>query len=320
MAPVFPVQPGNPDYSTGSSSQYIPAVYSALLVKKFYPSTVWGEISNTDYEGDIKSAGDTVYIRTRPTIDTFKYRKGMVLPIQNPESPYTTLKIDQGEGFSFALDKVDEFQADIKLMDVWAEDAAEQMKQVIDKNVLQAIATGAAPLTNTAGMVNGGTTTKGTSISLGTSGAKADVSTLAAAASMNEGDWLVDRILYYGQLMDENNLPDSDRFLILPAWAMQKMKSVNSKLGQVYVTGDASAPARNGKVGGIDRFKIFMSNNLYNDSVIFGHKYGLTFATQITESRIIDNPFSFGKMMQGLQVYGFNIVKTSCVGVDFLVP
>lgn len=317
---VFPVQPGNPDYSTGSSSQYIPAVYSALLVKKFYPATVWGEISNTLYEGDIKSAGDTVYIRTRPTIDTFKYKKGMVLPIQNPESPYTTLKIDQGEGFSFALDKVDEFQADIKLMDVWAEDAAEQMKQVIDKNVLQAIATGAAPLTNTAGMVNGGTTTKGTSISLGTSGAKADVSTLAAAASMNEGDWLVDRILYYGQLMDENNLPDSDRFLILPAWAMQKMKSVNSKLGQVYVTGDASAPARNGKVGGIDRFKIFMSNNLYNDSVIFGHKYGLTFATQITESRIIDNPFSFGKMMQGLQVYGFNIVKTSCVGVDFLVP
>lgn len=317
---VFPVAPGAPDYGTGSSSQYIPAVYSALLIKKFYPATVWGEIANTSYEGDIANAGDTVYIRTRPTIDTFKYKKGMVLPIQNPESPYTTLKIDQGEGFSFAIDKVDEFQADIKLMDIWAEDAAEQMKQVIDKNVLQAVATGAAPLSNTAGIVNGGTTVKGTSISLGTSGSKADVSTLAAAATMSEGDWLVERMLYYGQLMDENNLPDSERFVILPAWAIQKMKSTNAKVGQVYVTGDASAPARNGKIGGIDRFKIFMSNNLYNDSVIFGHKYGTTFATQITESRIIDNPFSFGKMMQGLQVYGFNIVKSIAVGVDYLVP
>lgn len=317
---VFPVSPGAPDYGTGSSSQYIPAVYSALLIKKFYPTTVWGEISNTDYEGDISTSGDTVYIRTRPTIDTFKYKKGMVLPIQNPDSPYTTLKIDQGEGFSFAIDKVDEFQSDIKLMDIWAEDAAEQMKQVIDKNVLQAVASGAAPLTNTAGMVNGGTTTKGTTIALGTSGSKADVSTLAAAASVAEGDWLVDRMLYYGQLMDENNLPDSDRFVILPSWAIQKMKSVNAKVGQVYVTGDSSSPARNGKVGGIDRFKIFMSNNLYNDSVIFGHKYGTTFATQITESRIIDNPFSFGKMMQGLQVYGFNIVKSLAVGVDYLVP
>ena len=48
---VYPVMPGAPDYSTGSSSQYIPAIYSALLVKKFYPKTVFGKISNTEYEG-----------------------------------------------------------------------------------------------------------------------------------------------------------------------------------------------------------------------------------------------------------------------------
>ena len=35
-------------------------------------------------------------------------------------------------------------------------------------------------------------------------------------------------------------------------------------------------------------------------------------------SRIIDNPFSFGKMMQGLQVYGFNVIKAPMLGVDFL--
>ena len=72
--------------------------------------------------------GDTVYIRTRPTIETFRYKKGMALPVQNPESPYVALKIDQGEGFSFALDKIDEFQSDIKLMNVWGEDAAKQMQ------------------------------------------------------------------------------------------------------------------------------------------------------------------------------------------------
>ena len=113
---VFPVQPGAPDYSSSSTNAYIPAIYSALLIKKFYPETVWGKLSNTDYEGDIKSYGDTVNIRTRPTIETFRYKKGMVLPVQNPESPYTTLKVDQGEGFSFAIDKVDDFQSDINLM------------------------------------------------------------------------------------------------------------------------------------------------------------------------------------------------------------
>ena len=51
MASVYPVQPGAPDYSSTSTNAYIPAIYSALLVKKFYPQTVWGKLANTDYEG-----------------------------------------------------------------------------------------------------------------------------------------------------------------------------------------------------------------------------------------------------------------------------
>ena len=49
MAGPYPVVAGAPDYGTTSTSQYIPAIYSALLIKKFYPETVWGKLSNTDY-------------------------------------------------------------------------------------------------------------------------------------------------------------------------------------------------------------------------------------------------------------------------------
>lgn len=356
---VYPVSPGNPDYSTGSSSQYIPAIYSALLIKKFYPTTVWGEISNTDYEGDIKSQGDTVYIRTRPTIDTFKYKKGMVLPIQNPESPFITLKITQGEGFSFALDRVDEFQQDIKLMNISAEDGSEQMKQVIDRNSLACLCSSAGgtmtgydvsdnPISFTSGAANSGqqmliagnTTTKSTigTTSYGSAAAASPWGSLAAfatpvlttnanvtgtsGAAATVGDWLVDRVLYYGQLMDENNIPESERFVVMPTWCIQRMKSVTSKLGQAYVTGDSQTPTRSGKIGSIDRFKIIQSNNLPQVGgtypIIFGHKYALTFATQMTESRIVENPYAFGKMMQALQIYGFNLIKQGFVGVDWV--
>lgn len=323
---VYPVAPGAPDYSTGSSSQYIPAIYSALLIKKYYPQTVFGEITQTDYEGDIKSQGDTVYIRTRPTIDTFEYKKGMVLPVQNPESPYVTLKVDQGEGFSFALDRVDEFQSDIKLMSVWAEDAAAQMKQRIDKKLLAYIAdlgdsgvtVSGNPLTNTTGLlINGASTAAGSTVALGTGA--------TATKSVDTGDEIIDKILTYGQYLDENNAPDEGRYVIMPAWAMQLLKGTNSKLAQAYLTGDSTSPMRNGKVGSIDRFNIYMSNNLAaasegsgSTSVIFGQKAALTFATQITESRTIDNPFSFGKMMQGLQVYGMQVIKPQFLGVDYI--
>lgn len=337
----YPVVPGAPDYSTGSSSQYIPAIYSALLVKKFYPQTVFSKISQTEYENDIKSHGDSVYIRTRPTIETFRYKKGMVLPVQNPESPYVTLKIDQGEGFSFALDKVDEFQSDINLMNTWAEDASQQMSQVIDRNVLISIAAAGAVAggqaattisgyTAAAGpsldqftaakgaIVNAGTTAKGTTISLGTS---------AASVSANTGDELTALILKYGRYLDENNAPAEGRYVILPTWAGSILKGMtNNSFGLAYATGQNSANLLSGNVPKIDRFEILFSNNIPAStevatdvsSVIFGCKYGTAFATQITESRIIDNPFAFGKMMQGLQVYGFNIIKPQLVGVDFI--
>jgi hypothetical protein len=339
---VYPVAPGAPDYSTGSASQYIPAVYSALLIKKFYPQTLFGQICNTEYEGDIKEQGDTVYIRTRPTIETFRFKKGMVLPVQNPESPYVTLKIDQGEGFSFAIDRVDEFQSDIKLMNTWAEDAAAQMKQVIDRNVLITIAAagavggGQAATTITGysaaaggpnldqytaangALVNGASTAKGTTVALGTS---------AASISCNTGDEITNQVLKYGRYLDENNAPEEGRFVVFPTWAGSVLKSMsNNNFGLAYATGQNTAGLLSGKIPKLDRFEIYFSNNLPSSTeavtdpsaVIFGCKYATTFATQITESRIIDNPFAFGKMMQGLQVYGFNVIKPQLLGVDFI--
>ena len=341
---VYPVAPGNPDYSSTGATAYIPAIYSALLVKKFYPQTIFGSISNTDYQGDIKDMGDTVNIRTRPTIETFRYKKGMVLPIQNPESPFITLKIDQGEGFSFAIDKVDEFQSDIKLMNAWGEDSAAQMKQVIDRNVLTSIAcagavaggqaittingyaganTGISLPAGTASapgaIVAGGYTAKGTSISTG-------LGTSAAAASANTSALIVARILKYGRYLDENNAPTEGRFVVVPFWVMQALKDISAPFGQAYATGQNSANVLTGNVPKIDRFEVYGSNNLPTSTeavtdasaVLFGCKYATTFATQITESRIIDNPFAFGKMMQGLQVYGFGFIKPQLIGVDFI--
>jgi hypothetical protein len=349
---VYPVAPGAPDYGTGSSSQYIPAIYSALLIKKFYPQTAFSKISNTDYEGDIKSHGDTVYIRTRPTIETFRYKKGMVLPVQNPESPYLTLKIDQGEGFSFAIDKVDEFQSDIKLMNVWAEDASKQMQQVIDRNVLISIAaTGLAAgggvaanvtgYTTAAGpsldqytvakgaLVAGGTTVKGTALTVNSANGagglgKIGINTAGAQIVCANSADITKQILQYGQWLDENNAPEDGRFVILPSVYMQMLKDVSLAFGQAYATGQNSANILTGTIPKIDRFDIIFSNNLptgtlgaNGHAIIFGQKYATTFATQITESRIIENPFAFGKMMQGLQIYGFNIIKPQLLGVDY---
>lgn len=39
---------GHPDYSSSSTSKFVPAIWANKLVEKFYDATVFGEIANTD--------------------------------------------------------------------------------------------------------------------------------------------------------------------------------------------------------------------------------------------------------------------------------
>jgi len=66
---------GHPDYSASGASKFIPEIWSGKLLVKFYDATVLPQISNTDYEGEIKNQGDKVYIRTRGSVTIKKYSR-----------------------------------------------------------------------------------------------------------------------------------------------------------------------------------------------------------------------------------------------------
>lgn len=70
---------------------------------------------------------------------------------------------------------------------------------------------------------------------------------------------------------------------------------------------------------------IYQSNNLTlsTDSgggtpkvwnIPFGHKSGLAWASQIAELREIDDPNDFGTLIDGLLVYGYQVVNANTIG------
>ena len=131
--PLYPVG-GAPNGLSGAG--YIPEIWSGKMIEKFYASTVLAAISNTDYEGEIKAYGDKVHIRTKPTITIKNYLADGNLEIERPTGGKVVLNIDQGKYFNTILDDVMKIQSDINLMSMWSDDAAEQMKIVIDRAVL----------------------------------------------------------------------------------------------------------------------------------------------------------------------------------------
>lgn len=295
--------------SPAYSGVFIPQIWSSKLVEKFYDATVLEAIANTDYEGEIQNSGDTVIIRTRPDINIYDYVPDQSLTIERPSASTVTLEIDQAHYFNLMLDDIYRTQSDLDLMNLWAMDASEAMKIKVDTNVLAAAVTAPAAdnLGLTAGRISG-------AINLGVTGTPVNV--VSRGASGSDVD-IVDFILRMAQTLDEQNVPENGRFLIIPAWASTMIKT--SELRDASLTGDSMSTLRNGKLGRLDRFDIYMSNLMPNPGVagedyfFAGNKMGMTFAAQLTKMQTLESEFTFGRLMRGLFVYGFEAIKDTCI-------
>jgi len=283
--------------------RYIPALYAGQQPVKYYNTTVQSVITNTDQEGEIKQFGDTIYIRTTPDVTIRNYAKGQTLVNEQPESTAVTMLIDKGKYWSFVSEDLDKVQADIKnYVDKWAEDAAEQLKIAVDTDVLQNVYSDASASNQgaTAGVISG-------AFDLGSAG---------SAVSLTKAN-ILEYLVDCGTVLDEQNVPETGRWFILPPWALGLIKK--SDIKDASLAGDDTSVMRNGLVGMIDRFTLYNSNLLAGSSagqyMMFGHKDGISFATQMVESKMQDNPNGFAMLNRGLQVYGYKAVKPEAYGV-----
>jgi hypothetical protein len=300
-----------PTGGTGNAFQtngFIPEIWSGKLVEKFYASTVLAAISNTDYEGEIRNQGDRVKIRTKPTITIRDYLADGTLALERPEGSNVELYIGNGKYFNTILDDVMDVQSDLNALSIWSDDAAQQLKIKVDTDVLGGIkgAMVSANRGTTAGAIT-------SSINLGATTTPLTVVARSPSAGQVE---ILDALLRLGQVLDEQNIPEEGRWVVMPVWAIAMLKF--SDLRQAYLTGDNMSPLRNGKVGMVDRFTIYGSNllpqgvagGLAAGEYVFyaGHAHGLTFASQISKVETLRSELTFGTILRGLQVYGYQVV------------
>lgn len=302
---------GYPQYS----GNFIPEIWSGQLNEKFYTATVFNDIANNRYEGDIKNVGDKVYIRTIPDITINDYVKGQDLQIETPESPPLELVIEKAHYFNIAIDDIDAYQSDLALMEEWSKDATEQMRNNQDSVIL-------ADIPSDAHSDNSGTSagTKSGSFNLGDSGGDELVIT---------ANDVIDRIIDLGTVLDEYDIPSENRWLVAPAWFTNMIKK--SWIQDASSSGDGKSIARNGRIGVIDRFTIYMSNNLpatddaAADSgsgancwnIMAGHKSALTYASQINRVEKVKSERTFAQLLRGLVVYGYKVVVPEGLAVMY---
>jgi hypothetical protein len=246
------------------------------------------------------------------------------LALQRPVGSFVELTIDQGKYFAAILDDVIEKQSDINNLSIWADDASEQMKITVDTDVLSFLLTSIQSGANT--FPNWGATSGAISgnINLGTSAAP--INTVGRNPSTGQVE-IIDVLLRIGQVLDELNIPETGRWIVMPTWATFQLK--RSELREVFVSGDQVSILRNGRFGQVDRFTIYASNllpwgttaglaaNVY--PIFGGHAHGLTFASQLTNVETIRSERTFGQILRGLQVYGRQVLDYRALAMALVI-
>jgi N4-gp56 family major capsid protein len=288
---------------------FIPEIWSGKLLEKFYASTVFGMIANTDYEGEVKQKGDTIHIRQRPDVTISDYEKGDTITYEDLVSILVDMTVDYAKLFAFKVDRIDEKQSDVKLMDIWASDASEQMKIAIDRVVLGGVYTG--------------THAKNAGAAAGLGSGNINLGTEAAPLAIDKTN-VLDLIVDLGTVLDEQNVPETGRWIVLPPAVCGKIKK--SDLKDASLAGDGTSMLRNGRLGIIDRFTLFTSNNLTKVTdggtakvswqALAGTNHAISFASQITELDYLPKlEQTFGSAMRGLNVFGFKVVKPEALAL-----
>lgn len=281
---------------------FIPEIWSAKLFVRLRKTLVFQDIVNTDYEGEIKGYGDTVRINEIGPIDVGDYTKYGAVTWQSLSSAQKVLYIDQSKYFAFAVDDIDTAQMNPKLMNDAMDEASYSMADTIDQYIASKYAEAGA----------------GT----GVSGSSSYIGSASSSVSVTSGN-VISTISYAGRYLTEANVPQANRWIVVPPWLHQKL--LLAEVGGISATAVpkiATGPVIPGFVGQALGFNIYVSNNVSVSStqyrVIAGVKSAISYAGQITKIKAVEREDYFDQGIKGLYSYGAKVVRPNALLTCYL--
>lgn len=273
---------------------FIPTVWASRLLTALEESLVYGQakVVNRDYEGDIREAGNTVKIASISDVAVDDYVKN--IDINDPEvltDTELTLAIDQAKYFNFFVDRIDQAQQNVNVLDEAMRRSAWKLRDIADAFIAA---------TMEAAVLGPNT--------IGTTG------TPRVPTKDDAYEYLVD----LGTMLDESNTPIDGRFVVVPAWFHGLLLKDDRFVNAGTMRSDRRLA--NGAVGEAAGFEILKSNNVPNDSgtkfrIIAGHSTATSYAEQILDLHTFKPEKRFGDAVKGLHVYGAKVVQASSLAM-----
>ena len=273
-------------YGNLPNGNFSSVIYSKKVQLAFRKATIVGDITNSDYFGEISAQGDTVRIIKEPEISVSSYARGTQVQAQDLQDADFSLVIDKANYFAFKIDDIEEAHSHVNFMDLATNRAAYRLADNHDQEVLgylsgykqtaQHANAGAVndvvngtKAVSTAGSDELLTSMKLRKDSFGniTTGSKGDHSIPVAArlpgatALPTEYVSPVMLINRMGRLLDQQNVDKAGRWIVIDPVLMEVLMDEDSRFLNADF-GDSGA-LRNGLVlTNWNGFRVYVSNNL----------------------------------------------------------
>lgn len=334
---AFPKATGYANLPNGNFSAVIYSKKVQLALRK---ESIVEAITNTDYMGEISNMGDSVRIIKEPTVDIVDYKRGTTMSSQDLADDDFSLIIDQANAFQFQVDDIESKHSHVNFIDLATDNAAYNLKDAFDKNVLGYLAgydwSGTAWAARTAAAGDKADTNAGNDELLagnkldasafgGTSGNSVPLAAGGGTGAITSPLALLNRM---ARQMDQANVATEDRWFVADPVFYELLMDENSKLiNNDYAAGDVDI-LRNGRVvtGLVRGFKVYKSNNLpfKNNGpaatasagsttnfgvVVAGHQSAVASAQQISKTEAFRSPETFADVVRGLNLFGRKILR-----------
>jgi len=305
-------------YGNLPSGNFAPQIFSQKVLKFFRRASVAEDITNTDYTGEIENFGDTVNIIKEPTITVSSYTRGSTVNTQDLADDQITLTVDQANAFAFKIDDIEERHSHVNFEALATSSGAFSLKRKYDANVLQSLSDGAGIAGADDASLSGGLTT--TESTLGTA---------ASPINVEADDAGINLMLLMARLMDDQSVPEENRWFVAPPVFYEKMFQAGNKIAEVQVTGDASSNLRNGLAtpGTLAGFRCYKSTALNSTAgtdqvtmsglatdgsenlILAGHISAAATASHIAKTEVVRSTESFSDVVRGLHVFGRKVLR-----------
>ena len=123
-------------YGNLPNGNFSPVIYSKQVQLAFRKSTVCGDITNSDYFGEISAQGDTVKIIKEPEISVSAYARGTQVSAQDLDDEDFSLVVDKANYFAFKMDDIEEAHSHVNFMNLATDRAAYRLADQYDQEVL----------------------------------------------------------------------------------------------------------------------------------------------------------------------------------------